>query len=69
MAPRKRKPQGTQQVPFGPPKVSKSKTKKADKAPKRRSKRIQGEPEPYRLKRYRNGLLNLEKTPAHLEAM
>jgi len=67
MAPRKPKPQGTQKVPFDPPKVSKSKEKKADRTPKSRSKRVQGEPEPYRLKRYRNGLLNLEKTPVHLE--
>lgn len=69
MAPRKSKPRGTLKVPFDPPKVSKSKAKKADKTPKSRSKRIQGEPEPHRAKRYRNGLLNLEKTPAHLEAM
>jgi hypothetical protein len=69
MAPRKPKPKVTPKVPFNPPKVSKRKTKNADKVPKSCSKRIQGEPEPHRLELYRNGLLNLEKTPAHFQTV
>ncbi|KAF3001953.1 hypothetical protein E8E13_007220 [Curvularia kusanoi] len=66
MAPRRPDLRAPAIVPPDAPKVSKNKTQGTDKTIK---KRTQKEPEPYRFKRYRNGLLNLERTPNRLEAV
>jgi hypothetical protein len=56
MAPHKPKQESAQEARFGSGRVAKLKTPPKSDA----------QPRSYRLKRYKNGLLNLEKTPAHL---
>lgn len=68
MAPRKATPNASAEVPFAPRKVRKTRTTSkessvADSAP------ATNRPATYHVKRYKNGLLNLEKTPSYLVSM
>lgn len=58
MAPRKPKSGGIKKTPSNTNNIMKP--KKAARSAK--------QPDTYRMKRYKNGILNLEKTPAHLIA-
>lgn len=68
MAPRKSKPRAMQKVPFTPTKVNKTKTRTVEHSPTS-SARTTKPPATYSVKRYKNGLLNLENTPPHLAVM
>lgn len=69
MASRKPEPASAIKIPSKTTKVTKSKAKKIGDTTRSSSVLVGAANETYRVKRYSNGILNLEKTPAHLTAV